>query len=285
MKRSRQRPDLPAVLRKMRPFRWLVFAAVIMAAAGAILWYSMLLLQQLDLFRIRELVVRQGDQGVRIDNSGDFSYLLGRNIFSVDLKAEACRVERQYPSYKKIRLIRFMPDKIFVDLLKRQPVASVRAPEPLFIDEAMVLFAAKQAAAGVAARQENIPEITGIERTAVRVRPGTVCDIPEISTALQIIKQAQLQPGLKNFTIRRIDVASLGNTSIFLLEQSRIWDYTKVLRLQGQEMLEVKIGQDDIAQKMDLLETMLTQVKNNLGSIKYIDLRFKEPVIRFKERT
>ena len=48
--------------------------------------------------------------------------------------------------------------------------------------------------------------------------------------------------------------------------------------------MEVKIGREDIHNKLALLATLLAQVKNNIYNIEYIDLRFKEPVIKFREK-
>jgi hypothetical protein len=45
---------------------------------------------------------------------------------------------------------------------------------------------------------------------------------------------------------------------------------------------QVKIGQDEIKNKMNILSNLIASVKKDLGNIAYIDLRFKEPVIKFK---
>jgi cell division septal protein FtsQ len=46
--------------------------------------------------------------------------------------------------------------------------------------------------------------------------------------------------------------------------------------------LEVRIGQDNTKARIELLEDLLNQTKNELNKIKYIDLRFKDPAIKFK---
>jgi hypothetical protein len=42
------------------------------------------------------------------------------------------------------------------------------------------------------------------------------------------------------------------------------------------------VGSDNIPAKMQLLSTVLMQMRSTAANIKYIDLRFKEPVIKFK---
>jgi hypothetical protein len=59
-------------------------------------------------------------------------------------------------------------------------------------------------------------------------------------------------------------------------------DYAKEQAQAVQEVLEVKIGQGDISDKMRVLGELFIQLKKDLSNIKYIDLRFKEPVIKFK---
>ena len=44
--------------------------------------------------------------------------------------------------------------------------------------------------------------------------------------------------------------------------------------------LEIKIGQDNIRDRINILSNLLIQLRDELGNIKYIDLRFKEPVIK-----
>jgi hypothetical protein len=47
--------------------------------------------------------------------------------------------------------------------------------------------------------------------------------------------------------------------------------------------LELKIGQDGIRDKIGVLGDLLQQLEKDLSNIRYIDLRFKEPAIKFKD--
>jgi len=46
--------------------------------------------------------------------------------------------------------------------------------------------------------------------------------------------------------------------------------------------LEVRIGSGKIDNSLQILSSLLRQVGNGVSNIDYIDLRFKDPVIRFK---
>jgi putative ubiquitin-RnfH superfamily antitoxin RatB of RatAB toxin-antitoxin module len=50
-----------------------------------------------------------------------------------------------------------------------------------------------------------------------------------------------------------------------------------------QKILEVRISQGNIVEKVAVMSGLMNQERNNLANIKYIDLRFKEPVIKFKD--
>jgi hypothetical protein len=46
------------------------------------------------------------------------------------------------------------------------------------------------------------------------------------------------------------------------------------------EALEVKIGWDNIKEKMDILGNLIAASGTDLANFKYIDLKFKDPVIK-----
>ena len=48
-------------------------------------------------------------------------------------------------------------------------------------------------------------------------------------------------------------------------------------------MLEVKISEGNIVEKIAIMSGLIKQEKGNLDKIKYIDLRFKDPVINFQD--
>jgi hypothetical protein len=47
--------------------------------------------------------------------------------------------------------------------------------------------------------------------------------------------------------------------------------------------LEVKIGQDNVKERIAILSGVIAQSRNDLANIKYIDLRFKDTVIKFND--
>ncbi|MEI6631454.1 MAG: cell division protein FtsQ/DivIB, partial [bacterium] len=142
----------------------------------------------------------------------------------------------------------------------RRPIAYVKLYRYFCVDDGLVLFdLPKQAQA------QELPLILGLDRIIYNPKPGVRVNLRELAFAVDIIKKAGVISALKDYQIKTINVPSLNNASFFIAGG-----------------LEVKISQDDISEKMSILGSLLNQEKLGLGQIRYIDLRFKEPVIKLK---
>ena len=194
------------------------------------------------------------------DTLVDLSYLKGRNIFAVDLKKESLYLAGLYPAYKRIRLVKVFPDRIFADFTERRPIAYVKLSRYFCVDDDLVLFDMPKEAEEI-----QLPLILGLERRIFAPRLGSKVNSRELGLAVTIIKEARANQVLKDYQIKRIDVPGLNNASLFIVDG-----------------LEVRISQDDIKAKMEILGTLLNEEKDNLDNVKYIDLRFREPVIKLK---
>ena len=212
-------------------------------------------------FRVKEAVTAQ-------EKNISLSYLVGRNIFSIDLKEQARILTELYPMYRKVRMVRILPNRIFVDFLPRVPVAYIRLYKLYSVDEDCVLFDVPQGRAAT-----DLPLIVGLETKVFGPKAGKKYATKDLTLALDILGQAQSNRLLRYWRILRIDVSSPANTEFYMDAPART---------QG-EPLVVKIGPDDIRSKMAILTGLLIQLKNDWLTIKYIDLRFKEPVIKFKD--
>jgi len=235
-------------------------------------------LKRSEYFRVREVTVRKG--GNITQDEKNFAYLLGRNVFDLDLDKEARNAAYYYPSYQKVRITRFLPSHLVVDFLKREPLACIKSSHIFYIDENLILFELP-----VEAASENLPVISGVEKYVLGAKYGTRCSFDAVVAALNIIKQARENKVLRGYNIRMVDMSGFDKASIFLLVSGQGTVYTKTDFASPEQVIEVKIGREDTRDKLALLATLLAQVKNNIYNIEYIDLRFKEPVIKFKERT
>lgn len=251
-----------------------IIGAVVLISLALTLYQR---LKRFDYFRVNEVTVRQGNNIIQDENY--FAYLKGRNIFDLDLDKEARNVAYYYPSYQKIRITRFFPAHLVVDFLEREPMACIRSSRIFYIDDNLIIFELPDKSVEL-----DLPVITGVEKYVSGAKYGAKCSSGGVASALNIIKQIKGNKVLKAYKIRKVDMSGPDNGATIFLVISPEADYTKTDFLVPQRLLEVKLGWEDTRNKLALLATLLAQVRNNIYNIEYIDLRFKEPVIKFKER-
>jgi len=249
-----------------------IFAAtiivfVIFISISGYLWHNF---KKLDYFKIKDIVVSQ-------NNIIDLSYLKGQNIFAVNLERQARYLSELYPIYRKIRLIRILPNRIFVDFLKRKPIAYIKLYKYFAVDEDSVIFDVSQEPEIV-----DLPIILGLETKIFGPKNGKRFNVKELNLALTIIKEIQNNRALRFHRIKRIDVAYPANASFFL--ELALKNHRFMAPDISLEPVEVRIGPAEIQDKINILASLFIQLKNDWFNIKYIDFRFKEPVIKFKDK-
>ena len=235
--------------------------AVILLAIFIFLGYICNVVKYSNIFTVREILLKDSPEA-------DLSYLRGRNIFDIDLKKESQDIQRFHPNYSGISLVRIFPNRIFVEFIERRPVALIKLYRYFAIDEFGVIFYIQ----GVEPPEMDLPVITGLETRLFGPKPGVRYNIKELNLALEILQEAKRTRILKYYKIRKVDVSSAANTSIFIpIARNIISD------------LEVKLGSNDITNKMAILAGLIINGKNDISGIKYIDLRFNEPVIKLND--
>lgn len=253
--------------KKRFPLKFIVIAAAVILVI-AVLAYLYSLAVNLDYFKIKEVI------GVEGKEMPALFYLKGKNIFSVDLEKEAAHILALSSDNKEIRLIRVLPDRVMVDFIKRKPLALVRLYRYFLVDENSVLFETAPEFDSSA-----LPVIHGLDTKIFGPKPGKKYDVPELNLAVEIIREFKNNRILKSCSISKVDVPSLGNAAFYLM-------LPKAPAVAGRsvspETFEIKIGQDNIPSKIDMLGKLMFQVRDELDNIKYIDLRFKEPTIKPK---
>jgi cell division septal protein FtsQ len=232
--------------------------------AGVYIWG---LLSRAGYFTVKDVLTRNAD-------AVNLSYLKGKNIFTIDLDKEAGYIAEMYPNYSRVRLARVFPDRIFFDFIKPKPVAEVKLYRNFVVDEDAVLF--YPAADG---QVTGLPIIIGLETRIFGPKPGKRYNIPELILALNIIREIKNNRAFKDYSIKKINVANTSNASIFFPLALTPADIQAAKKPQE---LEVKISQEDLKNKIAILGGLLVASKDELGNIRYIDLRFKEYVIKPK---
>ncbi len=246
--------------------------------AGACLFYGVRRLGSSHFFTVKEVVCSH--------NAGvDVSAMIGKNIFSFNLKETAKQLSFTYPLYKRITLVRVLPSRIYVHFVERVPLAYVRLYKYFSVDEEGVLL---EGAAGGGA--PALPVIRGLETKLLNPKAGKRYYADELTLALQIIRQCAEVRQLRPFRVQRVDVATRADASFMLVPAGA----QEGLPVVGQALaagkatpapqaIEVKIGSDSTAEKIRVTGELLAHFKSDWAKIKYIDVRFKEPAVKFKD--
>lgn len=250
-------------LRLLMPaMRLIILGAIIIFALFSIVGYSGGVLKDSEYFKIKDIIINKTKDRL------DFSYFVGYNIFALDLKIEARRISELYPTYSNIRLIRVLPNRLFIGFTERRPIAYIKLYRHFLVDKDAVLFDMPK---GQKPEESQLPVISGLDTKIFGAKPGNRYNIKELALALNIIQEVKINNFFKDYKVQKIDVASLANTSCLIAPLAPEF-----------KAVEVKIGHDNIRDKIRILAGTLVQLSGDPGKIKYIDLRFKEPVIKFK---
>lgn len=260
------------------------FAQLIAASFFLFLLFAVFLAKsavvKLPCFIIKEVLLQKAVEGdLSIACAIDLSYLKGKNIFFVDLSKECLKTLRLYPGCKDVRIIKVMPDRLFVDFIMRKPSAIAKLHRNFYVDDDGVLF-------DIPAQTEKelcLPQILGLNTRILEAIPGRKYENNNLFAALQIISGLRNTSILTDWIVTKIDVSDSSNTTIVLSKTMDFSDVSKISPSLKPELIEVKIGRRYIRDNLNILSSLFSHEKENLSNIEYVDLRFKEPVIKFRE--
>lgn len=263
--RKQQRPRVFPV----KPVITFVIVVVVLYSLGVYLTRTV---KNLDFFKIKNVILSHQLNG------DDFSYLKGRNIFNFDLNKESRLLSESYPNYDLVRLVRVMPNQLYVDFIRRKPLAYIRLSKYFYVDDKLILWDVNEDL-----KEFELPVISGLDQKISNPIVGREYKISELALALDVIKIVTKDTFLKKYKIDRVDLRDSSSVSLFIPVNVKEKDPSLAVGWEATEDLEVKIGQEDLKGKVNILAGLFTQLSNDLGNIKYIDLRFKEPVIKFND--
>lgn len=238
-------------------------AAVKRAAGGILILiigylvyaWMMHVLMHSGYFTVKKIKI---DPSIQFIQEEDFSSLKGKNILTVDLAMVQRRLGVRYPQIAQIKIIKRLPDEIVVLAKKRVPFAQTRLNNRvLILDEKGVVLSAS-----AGPEHEKLPWITGIKSGREGFSLGLPLAGEDVRTALKILKIFQAAKTFLPYHISKIDVTNLSEIYFYLSNN-----------------LKIIMDREDIEKKIELLSFMLTHNQLHVQDVKYIDLRFKEPII------
>lgn len=207
-----------------------------------------------DFFAIKDIWY---ESSLKAIDKSELSSLKGKSLLTIDLKKIQRQLQTRYPQYKNLRVLRRFPDQILVSAYRRYVVAQVKAGNgTFFVDENATILSQLKAV------DQKLPVITGISFGKKGLSANNAASNYQMQVALKIIKEFQKDKALSNCPILRIDVSHLSEIHVDILEG-----------------LPVLFDRDNVEQKVKILSLVLTQAKVDPMTVRYIDLRFKEPIL------
>jgi len=257
---------------------------------------SIAAVKNLGFFKVKDIYIRERNTAVLqptplelpTGQHLDLSYLIGRNIFDVDLKKEAAHIGFAVTSFRKVKLIRILPNKIFVEYVLRKPVAYVKVGKYYSVSDDLVFLESS-----LQVKDSALTMITGLDKKISGVKTGARYNIKELFFAFRLMHEVRSNQELSDFFVQKIDVANPENITFVLMPVARLREAlvlrqsdTKPVQPSKKEEvvgIEVKISQENLRSKISIIGSLLNQLKNSQNNIEYIDLRFGEPTIKLKE--
>ena len=205
------------------------------------------------LFEIKDVMI---DRSIGFIDLRSLKDLKGNNIFRVDIKKIDHQIAERYPYIAQLRVVRQLPDRILILAKKREPLMQIYFKKKYLIldTEGVALYFTLQPA--------PLPQVYGIPLERGWLFLGGHIRGAELNKTVDILNSFKASPILRKWRIHSVQADNL----------------SKIDLLVGENM-HVILDQEDTQDKIDVLQMLISANKVDLNQVKYIDLRFKEPVI------
>ena len=184
--------------------------------------------------------------------------LIGRNLWAVDLTALASSLHAQQPFLEHVRVTRLVPNTLQIEVVERAPVAQVHLGGWHSVDrEGFILPQARPAPS------EKLVILKGAESPTAPLKAGRENTGERLLHALRLVERLTHSPVLTGHRVTQLDVAD-PKQLVFVID----------------EEVEIRCGsEEELSTHLARLRAVLQRVSHHPLDIRYIDLRFKDPVI------
>ncbi len=242
---------------KKRGFQHIIIVILVISALVFTAQKAVEVLFESPYFRIKTIEI---DRALSFIDKRHLNVLKGKSVFTVDLKRLEQDLRTQYPQISQIKIIKKFPSRILIVAKKRLAFAqaSIQAGTVLIDDQGVILSVGSPV-------DKQLPLILGVTHHK-RITPGVSLGGEDTLAALNIIKEFEdNNTHHLPYHLTKVDVANR-------------WDIVFYLS----NNLKIIVDKNDIGRKMDLLALVLSENQLTRENVKYIDLRFKEPILGTK---
>jgi cell division septal protein FtsQ len=235
-----------------------VIALAGMVIGGVWLWRAAV---HSDAFRVTAVIL-PADSSLKAPSD-----LIGQNLWAVDVRVLAAELHRQQPALKRVRVIRVLPNTLKIELAERVPVAQLRTVRAKNVGEWHAVDGEGYVFGEASPMpQERLVMLRGLESphdARAALTPGRLSTHPRLVTALQVAERLRQAPALAGHQLTTIDVGDPEQLT-FLIDED----------------VEIRCGgAAELPQQLERLRTALQLVTRQKLMVRYIDVRFADPVI------
>lgn len=179
------------------------------------------------------------------------------NIFKINLTQITKELKNNHLEYEKVYIIRDFPNRLKVYVELRKPVAQVKFGNYYLVDKEGIIISD-----AFTQKKPQMVEILGVNLGGgPALKAGVKQSSVGLQNALFLLKKLEESDLSQKFKIDKIDVASYNNLSFFI------------------DDIQVKLGPENIQNKLKSLERFLAKGSLDLKRVKYFDLRFEDVVV------
>ena len=206
-----------------------------------------------NMFDVKIVLV---DQSISFIDPQFLIGLKGQNIFSVDLNRIHKRISMQYPQIAQLRIMKQLPDTLQVLAKQRDILLQVQAHNKFLIvdTEGVTMF--------YTGASVPFPMVRGIPLQRQKIVLGEGTSIKELNLVVDLLRQLKSHAHTGRLKIVSIEAGNLSKIELTVLPN-----------------IQIIIDQEDLSSKVDMLDILLQNTKINWSHVKYVDIRFKEPII------
>lgn len=231
------------VIRHPQP---LILCALLAIASWALWSYT----QRAEAFRVTQIQLPPRSS-LRVPES-----LMGQNLWDVDLEAVAADLAKQQPSFKTIRIVRQLPNTLRIETVPRLPIAQVRLDRWYPVDGDGFVF--QQSSDETT---NHLIRLEGLTGSAIKV--GRENTNERLRLALRVLDKLRHAPTSLARRLTHINVTN-----------------PQEIRLVIDGETEVHCGsEEELDAYVHRLVSTLKVIGKQQLSVRYIDVRFREPVI------
>ena len=215
-----------------------------------LVWMS---LKESDYFKVTDIWYEASLKSIE---SSELAGLKGRNLLTLDLKKIERQLQQRYPQYRQLAVLRRFPNQILVVAKRRAFFAQANINNRLMIiDEKGTMVGTDKDS------DDALPYISGISAVKGRLQIGVAVEGYQLQVALGIIRVFQSDKNLSSYRIAKMDISNLSEINIYL-----------------DNGLKVIADQENYPEKIRMLGFLLSKLSPQ-EEMKYVDLRFKEPIL------